>query len=213
MVLGPAQATLIVKITASGTITSGDDNSGELTGAPGSIAGQTVEVVQTLTAGPLATVDLVNDPSLSFFDLVSLSVTVGASGPRLFVPAAGDGASSHFIDSASTLLDSQMTMLLGTDTLTSIVHVVSGLITQASPLQSYSFVGGFASSGSFVSADRFDENGDALWQFLVADTGLRSILVEVTNDVPEPPALLLVPLALVLVRVGRGQRQGVGGRG
>lgn len=213
LALGPAQAALIVRVTATGTISSGVDTSGELTGTPGSgLQGQTVSLVQTLTAGPGAAVDTVNDPSLSFFDLVSFSVTVGGGAQQLFVPAPGGGGASYGLDPANTLLDSQMTVLLGSDTLTSIVQVVDALIQQASPLQSYSFVGGFVGSGSFFSADRLDSGGAELWQFIVADTGIRSILVDVTNDVPEPSALLLVPLALVLTWGGRGRRQGVGGR-
>lgn len=212
VVLGPAQAALIVTITATGTIGSGDDFSGELTGAAGSsLTGQTVTLVQTLEAGPLASIDTVNDPSLSFFDVVSMSVTIGAGAPQLFAAAPGNGGASYGLDTASGLLDSQMTILLGTDALTSIVSVLDGLITQATPLHSFSLTGGFALTGSFFSADRSDDQGNTLWALLVNDSGMRSIVVDVRNDVPEPGGLVLVSLGLVVVWVGRARRRGVGG--
>lgn len=201
-----AHAGLVVTISATGTITQGTDTSGELTGtAVTPLAGQQVTLVQTLEAGTGSLVDASSDPSSSIFDLVSLSVALGPGLPHVYVGGGTTGGATYGLDTGTTSLDSQLTILLGGDTLTSIVDVVSNLIDSASPTTPFTFTGSFG-AGSFVSADRTDDGGATLWMFEIASTGLRSVVVAVSNDVPEPGTAGLLVVA-VLAHAGARVRR------
>lgn len=189
----PAQAGLVLTVTASGKVVDGAD-SGALTGAAFSVPSDDVSITMTqvFEEGPGSTLGT----GFGDFSLASVTffVTIGsAQSTTSFTPGSGIVT---VLAAATPNLGSflaSFTALSGD--LNANVSVESSSILSDALTQSFSFSSGDA--GSSVISFGASYLGD----YFRVDEG--RVTVEARNDVPEPSTVLLAAMALGVCRVRR----------
>ena len=200
---GSAQAALMITVTASGSVTQGDDD-GTLTGIPGSLLNQSVTVSHTFEFSGTTTVDSVSDPATAIFvELVTIAVQVGG-GPQLVFDSSSAGFVSGFgvYSVGSGGLDSQTGVQLSG-------LVFSSIFSDALLANNLSQSFNVALTGNESFGASFNDGTDNLWFFLVDRDDVAAINVQVTGAVPEPGSMVLASLSLACVIVVRRRKSRV----
>ncbi len=198
-----------VKVTATGTITSGQDG-GTLTGALDlDLSGETVTIVHTLQnpSAPFTSPGLASE----FYELVSVTITIGARTITIDDSVVPDLSGSYTLAALTGSQDARLESTVNDPTFS----IFSSSILLSSP--SDDFLGGNldtsrnltfpavpAGGGWRFGASLFDPTGiDILWDFSVEGQVSR-VSVDVTGRaVPEPATGLGVMLGLAALTVVR----------
>ena len=209
----PAASNPVVTVTTTGVISFGTDD-GSLTGAAGSLVGQSVTMVQTFTVtGGYA--EAGTNPLSGVFDSASLAVTIGAFATVIFAEPGSFGAITVGTLDVPNLLPAQFTTALGMldgsgNTLfaqSTISSLVDAFIVSTGIFEDRDFIpapsGAALSFGAALASAAFDP----IWDFTVESVSAFTVVVTgLPTAVPTPAALGLLGLGLAGLALARRRR-------
>ena len=219
---GPALAAGVITMTATGTVTSGTDHDGSLTGTPGTnLSGLSVTLTQVFTVSPGTAYAMGPGFTSVAFDVVSSTVAIGALPALTFTEAGAVLASGIYTISAGGLgpfyVDGQVSIdLAGGQTFFSQANISSLLdpfLASAALDQDFSFSAPPPNGTWSLGASLSDSGtGNPFWDVLAE--GLLTLDITATGfaAVPEPGTFVLLALGLagLMAAARRGRRVAAG---
>jgi hypothetical protein len=206
----PALANPVVTVTTTGVVAAGNDD-GSLTGTAGSLAGQSVTMVQTFVVTP-AYSETGTNPVSGAFASGSVAVTIGAFATVTFAEPPFFAAITVGTLDTVNALPSQFSTFFGTldgsgnifEANAMIQSLVDALVASTNIFEDHDFIPGPSSASSSFGATLNTANFDPIWDFFVEGASAFTVVVTgLPTAVPAPAALGLFGLGLAGLAIAR----------